>query len=557
MHPEPSPGERGVKSDLLAGRRWGRRRSPPSLTAMRRWVVATVSVVSSMVLTSVMTGLVTLGGAVAPASAQTSFTFNGGGWGHGVGLSQYGARGRAEAGQNVGQILDAYYPGATVEGRALGAVRVKLGDAPSSELAAGAGSISGSVDGGPTVTLAGPGQRILLKMSGTTLQYQRVDNGAGPVTTLTSGGGRYTITWDAGSNLAVSATSRSYNAGQLRVIPGSGSFALVLGGLSMQQYLYGLGEMPASWSIEALKAQAIAGRSFAAYRLAHPQGADFDLYASVSDQAYVGITQTSGGSGANWIAAVDGTDGQVLTSGGQPIQAFYSSSNGGHSERSDYVFVATLPYLVATADPYDQATGNANFSWSRTYSDTELGAWLNTAGRGVGTVTGVSIGGNVGASGRVDKATVTVSGTDRTVTMTGNQFRLAVNVGAPSSRDLLSTKFALGDGPSAAAPPAPADTSAPDLKVLVGNPMRFGSSGNICAFVMSDEVAITAIHIRLGRTDLKSRVGGVGPTFPQLMCINIPPKLRPRATTKVVLTGAALDVAVNMRFVQQTVTIAR
>ena len=118
---------------------------------MRRWVVATVSVVLSMVLTSVMTGLVTLGGAIAPASAQTSFTFNGGGWGHGVGLSQYGARGRAEAGQNVGQILDAYYPGATVEGRALGAVRVKLGDAPSSELAAGAGSISGSVDGGPTV----------------------------------------------------------------------------------------------------------------------------------------------------------------------------------------------------------------------------------------------------------------------------------------------------------------------------------------------------------------------------------------------------------------------
>ena len=283
------------------------------------------------------------------------------------------------------------------------------------------------------------------------------------------------------------------------------------------------------------------------------------MYASVSDQAYVGTQVTSGASGANWTAAVDATDAQVLTSAGSPIQAFYSSSNGGHTERSDYVFVATLPYLVATADPYDQATGNANFSWTRTYSDAELGAWLNAAGRGVGTVTGVSIGGNVGASGRVDKATVTVSGTDRTVTMTGNQFRLAVNVGAPSSRDLLSTKFALGDGPAAAAPPAPAptDTTAPDLKVLVGSPMRFGSSGNICAFVMSDEVAITAIHIRLGRTDLKSRVGGVGPTFPQLMCINIPPKLRPRAATKVVLTGAALDVAVNMRFVQQTVTIAR
>ena len=57
------------------------------------------------------------------------------------------------------------------------------------------------------------------------------------------------------------------------------------------------------------------------------------------------------------IGAVDTTDAQVLTSGGQVIQAFYSSSNGGYTERSDYVFSATLPYLVATPDPLDQATG--------------------------------------------------------------------------------------------------------------------------------------------------------------------------------------------------------
>lgn len=534
--------------------------SVPTLAAMRRWVVATVSVVSSLALA----GLTTMGAFVlAPASvaaAQASFTISGGGWGHGVGLSQYGARGRADAGHTAAQILGAYYPGAAIEGRSVGGPRVKLGDASSSELSAGNGTIYGAADGGPAVVLAFPGQRISLRMFSTSLIVQRVDNGPGPITVLTNSGGRYTVGWEPGHNLSVSATGRSYSFGHLRIIPGAAVYEMVLTGISMQQYLYGLGEMPASWSLEALRAQAIAGRSFAAYRLAHPQDADFDMYASVSDQAYVGTTQTSNSSGPNWVAAVDSTDGQVLVSGGVPIQAFYSSSNGGHTERSDYVFVASLPYLVATPDPFDQIASNPNGAWSRTYGGDELAAWLASAGRGnVGTVTGLTFGGNVGASGRLDKATVTVSGTAATITLTGNQFRSAVNAGAPSARDLLSTKFALGAGAGAPAapPPPPPDTAAPDLKVLVGTPMRFGTSGDICAFVVSDEVAITAIHIRLRGVDLKSRVGGVGPAFPQFMCINIPPRLRPRSATPVVLTGAALDAAVNMRFVQQTVTIAR
>ena len=525
---------------------------------MRRRVSALISIVTALALAGGLVGVTSVAGPVGPVAAQTSFTVTGGGWGHGVGMSQYGAKGRAEAGQSVNQILDAYYPGAAIETRSLAGPRVKLLDTAATELTANGGPIYGTPDGGGTVVLANPGERISVRMFGSSLIWQRVDAGPGTIGVLTTGGGRYSISWDPGRAITVSATGRSYAYGSLRFLPGSTTVELILTGLTMQQYLYGLGEMPASWSIEALRAQAVAGRSYAAYRLAHPQDADFDLFASVSDQAYVGTTQTAGAAGPNWASAVDSTDGQVLTSGGVVVQAFYSSSNGGHTERSDYVFAATLPYLVATPDPFDQAVGNPNFSWTRTYTGDELGGWLTTAGRGVGSVTGIGIGGNVGASGRVDKATVTVTGTTRTLTMTGNQFRAAINAGAPAARDLLSTKFALGPATPPPAPPAPpADTTPPDLKVLVGNPMRFGSTGNICAYVVSDEVAITAIHIRLRGVDLRSRVGGVGPTFPQFMCINIPPKLRPRSATKVVLTGAALDVSVNMRFVQQTVTIQR
>ena len=432
---------------------------------------------------------------------------------------------------------------------------MKLADSSSTEIQASGGAVYGTAEGGSPTLLAAPGQRLSIRMFGSAIIAQRVAPDLGPISVLAPSG-RYYLSWDSGNSLSVSATGKSYAYGRLKLVAGSSSFAIIVEAMSMQQYLYGLGEMPSSWHSEALRSQAIAGRSFAGYRLAHPQSNEFDMYASVSDQAYVGTTQTASATGANWTAAVDTTENQVLASGGAVIQAFYSSSNGGHTERSDYVFSATLPYLVATPDPFDQATGNSNFSWSRTYTGDELGTWLKNSGRNVGVVTALSIGGNVGASGRTDRATVTATGTTGSTTLTGNQFRSAVNAGAASSRDLLSTKFAVTAAPPA--PPAPAvDTTAPDLKMLNANPMRFGSTGDICAFVLSDEVAITAIHIRLKGVDLRSRVGGVGPDFPQLLCINIPPKLRPTKATNVTLTGAALDVAVNIRFVQRTVTIAR
>ena len=184
------------------------------------------------------------------------------------------------------------------------------------------------------------------------------------------------------------------------------------------------------------------------------------MYASTVDQAYVGATQESS---TPWVAAVTATDGLVVTSGGQPIQAFYSSSNGGASEASEYVFVTALPYLRANADPYDASAGNPNASWTETYSGAELQFALAYAGRGdLGEIQSVAVTGGVGASGRVDRATVAVSGTAGSTTVTGNQLRAAVNAVMPGARDLLSTKFSIAGGtPPPAAPPAPAPQHPP------------------------------------------------------------------------------------------------
>src|SRR5690349_21820554 len=96
------------------------------------------------------TALVVLGGAVLgpSAGAATSLTFTGGGYGEGVGLSQWGAKGRADNGQAAGDILAAYYPGTTIVGAAPSGPRVKLGDAPSTTLVQPGGTMAFAPDGG-------------------------------------------------------------------------------------------------------------------------------------------------------------------------------------------------------------------------------------------------------------------------------------------------------------------------------------------------------------------------------------------------------------------------
>jgi hypothetical protein len=248
--------------------------------------------------------------------------------------------------------------------------------------------------------------------------------------------------------VTVSATGRRYRWGRLVVRPSTaGGLELVIDQLSLEQWMYGIAEVPTSWPIEALKAQAIAARTFGAYRQVTPRSARFDTDHLAGDGTYLGYDHEASSYGSRWIQAVDETAGQILTWNGAPITAFYSSSNGGHTEASNYVFVASLPYLVASPDPFDQAVGNTNHAWTESYSGPELRAWLRAAGRpDVGDVIGIDVISGVGASGRVDKATVRVRGTSGVDTLTGNQLRSAINAGAPSSRDLLSTKFTIRGG---------------------------------------------------------------------------------------------------------------
>jgi SpoIID/LytB domain protein len=323
-------------------------------------------------------------GSRLPVTAPTDFhlsgfLFRGRGNGHGLGMSQWGARGRASAGEDYKKILSTYYTGTRIDTRdTSGPVRVALTDDPL-DLARpwphlfGQGAfVAGplSVDGLPQLQVpSGSSLGFDANPAGQPIAFViGADGSPGipmviaqtlTIRTTNPAGLRTNIMQIMGGDFRSGAEQRRY-AGVLQIIPKGGATILPVNVLPMEDYLKGVvpAEMPPYWGVEALKAQAIAGRTFAINKVG--RGGDFDLRASESDQAYSGLTDQR----AESSAAVDATRGQVLTYQGQLITAFYMASDGGHTENSEYRFVtwshgaqlrSHLGYLTGISDPFDHA----------------------------------------------------------------------------------------------------------------------------------------------------------------------------------------------------------
>jgi stage II sporulation protein D len=241
-----------------------------------------------------------------------AFVFEGRGWGHGVGMSQWGAEGFAVHGWRYREILAHYYPGTRLDRVAGRTVRVLV------------------VESAPTVRIS---SRTAFKVSrhGRT----RVRRQAFTVTPRT---GRVFFT-HGGSPLAVDGNGYR---GELQVFPNAGGVAVV-NVVWLERYLRGVvpWEMPHRWRPQALAAQAVAARSYALATL-HPNQT-FDLFADTRDQVYGGIrAETDATNGA-----VGATAGEILTYDGRVALAYYSSTSGGRTE------AGSKPYLASVSDPYD------------------------------------------------------------------------------------------------------------------------------------------------------------------------------------------------------------
>jgi stage II sporulation protein D len=130
--------------------------------------------------------------------------------------------------------------------------------------------------------------------------------------------------------------------------------------VGLDDYVQGIAEVPSTWPAEALKAQAIAARTYALHELA----VGHTLCATESCQVYAGLTKERGPGGANWVAAVQATHNQVLLYKNQPILAMYSSSNGGET------VAGSAPYLTKRVDPDDAVSPLSR--WTSTFSFSTL-----------------------------------------------------------------------------------------------------------------------------------------------------------------------------------------
>ncbi len=311
----------------------------------------------------------TASGAEVPAN----FSFTGSGYGHGVGMSQIGARAKALAGESATAILNYYYSGTIVEtatdtqilrvniGHLLTSAKVKS-DSKGASLQLFAGNIAETATAQPLLTI--PSKTILnidlldsdLIIS-TTRSSKTTQISSGKAFTLRWSGTRYMEGAPAIVALTTIGVAKKYRHGQMqfKIIKDKliGKRLEVINSVRLQdEYLWGIGEMPSSWPTAALQAQAIASRTFATARSKQiRQACDCHLYSSISDQVFVGYSKESEAIyGQLWVQAVNSTQGQIITYGGAPITAYFTSSTGGATETSKAAWGTATPYTQSVSD---------------------------------------------------------------------------------------------------------------------------------------------------------------------------------------------------------------
>jgi stage II sporulation protein D len=269
------------------------------------------------------------------AQAGVSWIVHGRGFGHGVGMSAYGAYGFAKAGKGYRFILGHYYRGTTLGTlEKTRVVRVLLDISPGDVEFSGATSACGEqLEPERSYEAHRNGNSVKLRSSGgkTLANCGRRLRAAGR--------GKIAIAGQGTFRGALETVPTESEAGSLNVV----------NALAIEQYAKGVmpNEVPPSWPMEELKAHAVAVRSIAI--TGDVGGNGFDLYSDTRSQVYEGLESEYDRTND----AVAATRGQVVTYQGEVAQTLYSACSGGHTESAVNVFGSPVPYLVGVPDPYD------------------------------------------------------------------------------------------------------------------------------------------------------------------------------------------------------------
>lgn len=352
------------------------------------------------------------------------------GWGHGAGMSQYGARGMAMAGKTHAEILNFYYPGtelSTISGR----IRVLItADSADSKSSAPLGDVVVEAVSGLLFDDLGdsePAQELPAKVEGETATHWsiqqdpndtaksilRVKTGTKWTTERKlTGRGEFKRASSAPIGLVFKDGSVKRYRDTIREAITTGNKRQTINELLIDEYTKGVvpSEMPTSWQAEAVRAQAVAARTYGSRSIR--AAGTFDICDTTSCQVYRGYDkETTAGNDA--VAA---TKGKVLRYNGALAFTQFSSSNGGASAKG------SQPFLVAKVDPYDgrSGNGNPNANWTKTVS----AKTLETKYPELGTLKSIKFGTRAGVGewgGRVN--TVTLVGSKKSIEVSGTTMR--------------------------------------------------------------------------------------------------------------------------------------
>ena len=296
--------------------------------AVLRWGLAACAVLALLAVPA---------GTSAPAPARPpAILITGHGWGHGVGMSQWGAYGYALHGWSAPKILAHYFPGTTLGNDTPTTVHVLL------------------VDGAPSVSVGSAARWRLLDAAGTRIRLRAGDIELQPSLKLKDSRLVWPLTLQAGA-APLELDGKPYR-GVLEVIA-DGAGIDVVNTVSLEQYLPGVvgEEVPAAWPAAALEAQAIAARSYALHQIEKaPASTTFDLYPDGRDQVYGGIDAES----PAVRQAVAATARRIVLYDGSVALTYFSSSSGGMTADAADVIGFDVPYLVSVPDPWDSYSPN-------------------------------------------------------------------------------------------------------------------------------------------------------------------------------------------------------
>jgi stage II sporulation protein D len=309
--------------------------------------------------------------ALAPAASGAPVqVIRGAGFGHGIGMSQYGAYGMAQEGWSYQRILRHYYKGTKLGQAPSRPVRVLLQASDPYVRFSGATKGPGGMALSPGVTYVvrpASNRRLALYGAG----GKRVGTYRAPLS-VSRGGKPFRLL-----GAAIQGVTSGRYRGSFELYPGSSGGVTAINAVPIDDYVQGVvpGEMPASWDAAALRVQAVTARTYALST--RKTGDIFDQYPDTRSQMYKGV----GAETASTNAAVRRTAGQIVTYKGQPATTFYFSTSGGRTENIENSFVgaAPKPWLKSIDDPYDAIS--PKHRWTARFSNARMGALLGSPGK--------------------------------------------------------------------------------------------------------------------------------------------------------------------------------